>query len=166
MPRACLPFHLQETPSCLSSNLLPSSWRAAEISLCETDVEPPWKVHSLGQMQRNVPVQEDDQGVNPPVAGGKPNCMRFMFNHLFRKGILLWIIPLTETLSFTVYMVRETGIFLNLKNLIYNMWFLKFTCKAISQCREHNVCCVLRSVLQFCFWVSVLFKVLSRQSIT
>lgn len=48
-----------------SPSLLPSSCWAAEISLCKTDIELPWKVHSLGQMQQNVPLQEDDQGVNP-----------------------------------------------------------------------------------------------------
>lgn len=43
------------------------------------------------------------------------NYKVFMFDHCLNSGILLGIIPLTETLNFTVYIIRKTGIFLNLK---------------------------------------------------
>nr|CCQ43293.1 alternative protein PIP4K2A [Homo sapiens] len=45
----------------------------------------------------------------------------FMFDHCFNNGILLRIIPLTETLSFTVYIIRKTGISFESKNLMYSM---------------------------------------------
>lgn len=43
------------------------------------------------------------------------NYKMFMFDRCLNNGILLWIIPLTETLNITVYIIRKTGIFLNLK---------------------------------------------------
>lgn len=50
-------------------------------SLCKTDVERPWRVHSLGQLQLHLPPQEEEQEVNPPWPKAiNPNYTRFLLN--------------------------------------------------------------------------------------
>lgn len=51
-------------------------------SLCRTDVDRPWRVHSLGQLQLHLPLQEDEQGAKTLLwpKAINPNYTRFLFN--------------------------------------------------------------------------------------
>lgn len=46
--------------------------------------------------------------------------------------------------TFTVYIIKKTGIFLNLKNFMYSVSFLTFMCKVILQSRWSNIRLILK----------------------
>lgn len=93
------PFIFQESDAKNPSTVLPPgkpacfsflSWRLALLTPscpaegihCKTDVDRPWRVHSLGQLQLHLPPQEDEQEVKTLLwpKAINPNYTRFLFN--------------------------------------------------------------------------------------